>query len=527
MKSIFNISRRLLSFALLSSVFVACSEDKMDEVNKDVNHTVDAPAKFILADVITSTAFSNVGGDFNTYMSTYVEHEVGISNQLYSAERRSGEPSSSSTFNNTWINVYSTLKNARIIIDKCSEGGSQAGNYTTKGIGEVLAALNSGIIADAFGDTPYSEAALPKLVNGLPEFMNPKIDTQESIYASIIQYLDAAIEDLPQGDQHLSGGVGSYDLLYNNDADKWLKLAYGLKARYTMHLLNRSADVKGDLEKILVYVSKSYTSAEEQAAFTQYDASNLNPLFDFQWSRDYLAASKSLADKLIERNDPRIRRVFINPDWAQITGADDETFFVAPNGTPEPRQYYYNTSVFTFAQTAPTMLQSYHEVLFLKAEALTRLGRTEEAEEALKEAIAAAIANTEVSVKAAMDSPTINQYGGLAETSDAISSEEVATYFETSVKPLFKANPLKEVMVQKYLAFFGASGEGTECYNDVRRLKGKSGEENFITLENPNKFPLRLPYGGDDVTANPNVQSAFGDGQYVYSEPVWWAGGSR
>ena len=93
------------------------------------------------------------------------------------------------------------------------------------------------------------------------------------------------------------------------------------------------------------------------------------------------------------------------------------------------------------------------------------------------------------------------------------------------MKPLFDANPLKEVMIQKYLAFWGASGESTETYNDIRRMKALG--ENFITLANPNKFPLRCPYGSDDVLANPNVSAAQGDGQFVYSENVWWAGGSR
>ena len=72
----------------------------------------------------------------------------------------------------------------------------------------------------------------------------------------------------------------------------------------------RSSSKDADLQKILEYVDKSYTSIEEQAAFSIYSATNLNPLFDFQWSRDGLAASKSYADKLIERNDPRLRRIF-------------------------------------------------------------------------------------------------------------------------------------------------------------------------------------------------------------------------
>jgi hypothetical protein len=80
-------------------------------------------------------------------------------------------------------------------------------------------------------------------------------------------------------------------------------------------------------------------------------------------------------------------------------------------------------------------------------------------------------------------------------------------------------------MVQKYIAFWGASGEATECYNDIRRMKALN--ENFVELKNANKFPLRCPYGADATLSNPNVKAAFGNGQYVYSEPVWWAGGSR
>lgn len=101
-------------------------------------------------------------------------------------------------------------------------------------------------------------------------------------------------------------------------------------------------------------------------------------------------------------------------------------------------------------------------------------------------------------------------------------------YFDNSVKALFDANPLKETMIQKYLAFFGASGESLEAYNDYRRLKAMG--ESFIELSNPNnksKFPLRYTYGSSDVLSNQNVKEAFGDGQYVYSENVWWAGGSR
>ncbi len=531
MKSIFNLSKGILSVALISVAFASCSEDTMDRINEDKDHTTSVPAKFILADVITATAFSNIGGDFNTYYSTYVEHMVGVDNQLANAEKRNGEPSASSTFNNVWGNLYSTLKNARIAINISSD--ELKGNYTTKGIAEVLAAINAGLIADSFGDAPFSQAALPELVNGQPQFMTPELDKQEAIYTTIMEYLDAAITDLPKGDK--SNEIGEYDFIYKGDGEAWLKLAYGLKARYTMRLLARSSSKEADLQKILEYIEKSYTSIQDQAAFSIYSATNLNPLFDFQWSRDGLAASKSYADKLIERKDPRLRRIFCIGQGKvtegekavsiQVTGADDPRFLMADNGTAESVKYEYNTPIFVYSQTCPTLLMSYHELLFLKAEALARLNKTNDAADALKDAIVAAIANAETGVTAALNAPTVKSYGGVKETTKAITTAEAEEYFTNNVKPLFDANPVKEVMIQKYIAFLGAFGETTECYNDVRRLKAM-GEE-YIKLDNPYKFPLRAPYGADDVSANPNVESAFGNGQYVYTDPVWWAGGSR
>lgn len=86
----------------VSLALAGCSEDVMDRINQDTSHTNSVDGKFILADLITSTAFSNVSGDFNTYSSSYVEYEVGIENQLYNAEIRLNEPSASSTFENTY-----------------------------------------------------------------------------------------------------------------------------------------------------------------------------------------------------------------------------------------------------------------------------------------------------------------------------------------------------------------------------------------------------------------------------------------
>ncbi|MCS4228762.1 SusD/RagB family nutrient-binding outer membrane lipoprotein [Sphingobacterium sp. BIGb0165] len=521
----------LLAMGVLAApvIFTSCSEDAMDKINENVNKPTDVQAKFVLTDVITRTAFYNVGGDFNTYLSTYVEHEVGVFNQTWNAEHRTNEPSAASTFNNTWGNMYFALRDARIVIEKCSEGGPQAGNYTTLGMGQVMAAYNLALLTDMFGDVPYSEGFKPL------EIKNPKLDKQQELYKQVIAYLDAAIANLPKGDTHASGAAGGQDILYNGNSAKWLKFAYGLKARYGMRLLNVSSNKSAALTEVIANVDKSFASASDEAKFAQYSKTNLNPLFDFQWSRDGLAASKSLADKMVARKDPRLVRDFFTPQnsktgvWTQVNDIASNVAsykLLAPNGESEQVQYQYLTSTFVFSQTAPTQFLSYHELLFLKAEAMQRLGQGVNTVEAvLKDAVIASIANSEVSVNAALVAPTVAANGTMVETSDKITSSAASDYFNNNVKPLFQANALKEIANQKYLAFFGASGESTEMYNDIRRWKANG--ENLIELKNPGKFPLRLPYGNDDTTTNPNVQAAYGNGQYVYTENVWWAGGTR
>lgn len=521
MKFKLNIIKLVAIGCLVAPVaFTSCSEDVMDSINENTGNPNDVYAKFILADVITSTAFSNSSGDINTYLSAYVEHEVGTHNQLWNAEHRVNEPSASSTFNNSWNSIYATLRNAHLVISKCSPEGQEADNFSTLGAAQVLTAYNLALLTDMYGDVPYSEAL------DLNKTFTPKIDKQEEIYAEVIRLLDESLVNLPKGDKT---SFKSHDLLFKGDISRWVKFAHGLKARYTMRLLKVSKDKTADLNKVLTEIEKSFTSAAEEGAFNVYNAQNLNPFFDFQWSRDGLAASRSIADKMIDRKDPRLHRNFVNSDWVQRDSLDinkKQYDLLAPNGDNEQVQGVYNTSIFVYSQTASTQLLSYHELLFLKAEAMQRLGQAATSVEAvLKAAVTAAFKNSEKSIAAALSAPALEQYGSLESTSDPVTDDQIEAYFNSNVKPLFLANGLKEIANQKYLAFFGASGESTEMYNDIRRWKALG--EDLVVLKNANKFPLRLPYGNSETTTNPNVQQAYGDGQYVYSENVWWAGGTR
>ncbi len=464
----------------------ACTEDVMDNLNRNENDPENVPARFLFTDTETSSAVNLISGDFAFYTAVYMEQQVGIFNQLYNAELRLSEVYSSSTFNNAWNSTYRNLLALQIIRDRCSAGGEEAGANRLLGMAEVLTALNLATLTDLMGDIPWSEALQPGKI------YQPKLDKQEDIYKEIFTLLDQAIIHLEMQDQPGLTPVGTQDLIYGSlsadeQALRWIQTAYGLKARYTLRLSLRNPQYA----QVIDFVDKSYSQPTEQCAYPYDGATSINPFYAFYLNRLYFGASESLHRKLVERNDAR-DTIFFTPYPGQA-----ELRF-APNGSPEQRQGYYGVSGI-LSPTRPTLLLSYHELQFVKAEAQVRLGDTQAAQISLRNAVTAAF----------------EQIG--------LSTQQAESYFTTEVLPRFNANPLGEIICQKYLASY--EGEVVETYNDYRRLMAMGDET--LTLDNPLPFPLRLPYGNSDVVSNPNLSQAYGDGSYVATEPVWWAVGSR
>lgn len=471
---------------ILAVVFTACSEDIMDDINKNVNNATKVASRFILTDVMTSTSFSITGADYAFYSSIYMEYNVGIWGQMYNAEIRVSEPISSTTYNNIWNAQYRNLYQLKIVIDKCSAGGEEEGNTINLGIAQVLYAYNLAMLTDLMGDIPYTEAMQPGVI------YQPKVDKQQDIYKEVMTMIDNAITNLSAASTYTNpmGTGGNQDLIYKADKAKWLKAAQGLKARYTMRLTLKEG---AKYDKVIEYANASFASAAEEFKFTYNGTTSVNPYFRFFQNRDNFGVSASLKAKLDARNDPRAARYF-KPYTANTP------IEFAPNGSPEQVQKKYGLSGLT-SITAPTHLMSYHELQFLKAEAYARMSPANlvSAQASLLEGVKAAFVKAGLTVVAA------------------------DTYFTTSVLPLFVANPVKEILNQKYLALYDE--EAIEAYSDYRRQKAIG--DNSVVLTNPNQFPQRFTYGSSDVTTNPNVRTAYGDGSYVFTEKVWWAGGSR
>ena len=514
------IYKRIMGLCAGAIFLSACTDTIMNDINEDVNHPTSVASSFIVTEVLTNTAFSVLGGDYNAYIAVCMEHEGGASEQMYETDHRMFQMEDASSFGNCWGYVYNNLNACQDIINICSEGGSEAGNLVNRGIGKTMMALNLANLTDLHGDVPWTEALNFAL------YMTPQLDKQETIYKDVFRLLDEALADLESGTK---SQITSADVYYGGDAAAWAKAVYGLKARYTMRLLGRSSNQSQDLNAILGYIGNSFESAADELKLDKYDAiTTYNPTYVFCRSRDLNGLSQSLMDKFISRNDPRALQVAVDPQYNLIT-PDAAAYNPVPNGSGDKMQGVYSQAATNWSECAPTQLMSYHELLFLKAEAQARLGI--DASETLRSAMMAAYENLAIGVQAAINSTFKNRVNGVCTLSAAMAAE----HFDATVSTLYKQNPLREVMIEKYLAFFGASGESIEAFNDYRRLTYLG--ENFITLINPNNassteyskghFPLRLAYGSGDTTTNPYVYEAQGDGSFVYSEPVWWAGGNR
>lgn len=500
--------KKYLLFSVAALALTSCTEDVMDDINKDNgNPPIEViDGKLMITDAITSTAYTTSSGDYSFYLSVLNEQLFGCGNNQFKEleMRNTSETAASATFNNTWNGTYANLLNLQNIIDKCADGGLNSGQHDLLGMAQLLSALNWGILTDMHGDIPCSEA-----LHGAA-LKQPALDKQEVIYTKIISLIDNAIANfetaIADGESH----VGAQDLLFGGDCSKWMATAYAVKARYKLHLSFRNPSA---LDEAATAAQKAIDLGFAGAEFANFtgDSNSMNPWAAFQYSRDYIGNSASLHNKMAERNDPRCDVYFCHYDASEdgpvtygINGnlADAQTTYEI--GAPGWLEYQANGAPKGIA--ASVHILSLSEVYFILAEVKARKGTDFTAD--LTDAIDASLDDT-------------RSFGNVSGTA--------ADYVATLAARL-AANPVKEVMIQKYIA--QVRDENVEAYNDIRRCKAMG--ETFVTFENPrntqqgiNYWPLRLPYGNSDVSANPNVAKAYGDGKYVFTENIWLYGGSR
>ena len=344
------IAKRTLLVGCLLAIG-ACDET-LTEINENPNEPTDVGAQFLLPQAIQSA----VGGAFGAgQMLSHTAIWPGHAVQLQYPDEEEGivRPSRMQGY---WDGYYAgPLADLKVVIDK----GREAGSGNVEGVGMIWQTYVFSLVTDSWGDVPYSEALQAAEGNTTPAY-----DTQESIYAGMLQTLGSAVGLLGGGDD-----FGSGDILYGNDFTMWERFANSLAMRLAMRTVE--VDPGGaQAAFVAAYNRGGFTSNDDNAMLNWPGSPYRNPLFENWQGRDDHGVSANMVDRLAALNDPRLE-LYAEP------AAEDGQYRGLQNGDITPAlslAWYSRIGNHWRADGAatPTAIMTYSEVLFLQAEAAAR-----------------------------------------------------------------------------------------------------------------------------------------------------------
>lgn len=141
-------------------------------------------------------------------------------------------------------------------------GKAKAENaYHYMAVADIYHALGFMQMLDLYGEIPYTEA--------LGNSPVPAYDDGKTIFNGCVAKLDEAIKLLSEAQPATATPLSKGDLMNGGDAQKWLKMAYGLKARF---LLKLSKKAEFDPEAILDCLSKGPQSIDDNSVMPCYNS---------------------------------------------------------------------------------------------------------------------------------------------------------------------------------------------------------------------------------------------------------------
>lgn len=440
----------------LALLLASCKKGK--DLFTSPNNPTQATVQTMLTSIEVAT-MNTYEGDLNRTSSLFIQHNVGVDGQYLQVQQYFLDESE---FNNQWAQIYQTLLTCKLLNENY-----KAENPYYAGINEIMMAMNWGVLADYWGDVPYSEALL-----GDANY-TPKYDPQQMVISSgVLDMLDDAIAQLGKAASDNAQLPGADDVIFGGKVAKWIKTAYTLKARY----LNRFSN-KGTYDPAAVLTALSQgiqSSADNCMAIHGTGGNEQNQWYGFlNQGRIYMGASIVLLDSMMLR--PQDERVYYYYDstGGTITGS--------PIDVPDQNASLLGPYLAAASET-PTPLVTIAEVKFIEAE-----------------------------VKARQNDPTAAQAlnDGIKEsclmvTGGVYNGSNIATYTAANTT-------LDRIMYEKWIANFGLM----EAYNDYRRTK--------LPALTPNPkgtipvIPQRYPTPQTERISNPNAPVP------SIQTPVWWA----
>jgi len=438
-----KLIKNIVIIVLFAVGFSGC-DDYLD-VNKpsDAVEIEDTPMQGLMGPVMLNTVYANYYAEltFGNYTQYFGSYGSGAAGEAYNSD--------------TWNNIYTKiLPNIKQIRNKASE--INAVHY--EAIAKILEAINMGFAVDNWDNVPYSQTGKPF------EYPFPEFDSGKQVYSQVISLLNEAISDLEGEDPAAdlpAAKIGSEDLIYNGDKGKWLRAAYTFKARYQLHMMKNGGVSASD---VLATIANGFTSNADNFEL-YFPEGKINPYYSTNiLSRNTSNFYRAPNDQLISMMngttypfesgiiaiDPRLPAIFENegaigdPWRGFMNGGSGES------SDGEPANTFYKDGGYHTSESAPLILITYAEAMFIKAEAAflvnggttASVGSTSEAYGAYMMGISANMSQIDV------DDDDGSDY--MADAAVDVSEAELM---------------LNHIMKEKYIANI----HNTETFNDMRR----------------------------------------------------------
>lgn len=490
------------------TVVFSCTAD-FEEINTRPDQPTSVPAEFLFSRVIKDS-FRNQGNWWTTTVlqwGNWIQH-YGNQNAGFTTAHYLYIAGYSESFWNFHYELLLDLQKAKELAEIQNEGDALR---VKTAIFEIVEITVWQRLTDMHGDIPYTDALAGS------ENVTPVYDTQQSIYADLINRIDAAVSQLNTSD---FAYLGASDFFYGGNVEKWIKFGNYIKLRLGLRL----SEIDPGLAQSTVTAAMGSTlpaSNDDNALLRLFggsDNGNKHPMVEL-YSRgeaDAPFVGQAFVNTLQDLNDPRLPIMVEptvasqgsgNPVYNGIPPAPSSEQYAQINANQSaysrPNRTYYTSETFN----KPLNALTFAEVSFAKAEAALRGwgGSAGDAQTFFEEGIRAAMTISPFT-EAGLSTAAINAY--IAQNGTLTGSME---------------QQLEQILTQKWINFF--ADQSDEAYSEWRRSGYPQLTPGLNQGETNGTIPRRLKYVDAEALineANYNAAvSRLNDGD-TYTSSVWW-----
>ncbi|MEP1088512.1 SusD/RagB family nutrient-binding outer membrane lipoprotein [Algoriphagus sp.] len=523
--------KNLLKIFTLASLITITSCDSFLGDNVNPNDATSATPELVLPNALTRTA---------SLLRSYNTSAMWINGYTVNAGGFGGWGSvvtynyTTDSYNGTWSATYDDLINYEYIINTTAEDPSKA---YFNAVARVMKAWDFHMLVDVFGDVPYTEG-----LKGA-ENVTPAYDDQVAIYQDLVAQLNTAIDLLTNSSG--ANGLGSADVMFGGDVNKWAKFANTLKLRLLIRMSSSS--------ETSAFAATQFASMNTSLGFITEDA-QVNPGYiatagkqNPYWDVYHTSAAGALSGSGRSAIPSEYVYSFYNGVKLLDEGRGAATYRGFPAGTPKGQlgnlvdnpaalanqtAWYVGTGTGTNATDAigllkgrtasvPMMLAA--ESYFLQAEAYMKGFLSGDDKAAFENGVIASFRylykEINGNVKAGLDPKADFETYKMDNPNSYLVNYNLATS---------KEQKLEAIITQKYIAYNFINAH--ETWSDFRRTtypKIVNGSSNptasfasiLSTSPRPDELPVRWLYASSEFQLNP---ASVPSGVNQFSTLIFW-----